>query len=97
MGKQTFHLRLQRKIEHDAWSIASVRIARRKTDAKNKQLEEDFKFCQENDCFLVDVDFTREDFITKAIKCLTSFINKDYSVKPWNRQKQFDSLITPIK
>ena len=47
------------------------------------------------DCFLVDVDFAREDFITKAIKCLTSFINKDYSAKPWNRQKHFDSFISP--
>ena len=46
---------------------------------------------------VVDVDFTREDIITKAIKCLTPFINKDYSVKPWNRQKHFDSLIAPNK
>ena len=47
------------------------------------------------DCFLVDVDFVNEDFITKAIKCLTSFISKDYSAKPWNRQKHFDSFIAP--
>ena len=47
------------------------------------------------DCFLVDVDFANEDFITKAIKCLTSFINKDNSAKPWNRQKHFDSFIAP--
>ena len=47
------------------------------------------------DCFLVDVDFAGEDFITKAIKCLTSFINKDNSAKPWNRQKHFDSFIAP--
>ena len=37
------------------------------------------------DCFLVDVDFAGEDFITKVIKCSTSFINKDNSAKPWNR------------
>ncbi|MEO0686683.1 MAG: hypothetical protein AAFY76_16990, partial [Cyanobacteria bacterium J06649_11] len=47
------------------------------------------------ECFLVDVDFANEDFITKAIKCLTSFISKDYSAKPWNRQKHFDSFIAP--
>ena len=47
------------------------------------------------DCFLVDIDFSREDFITKAIMCLTSFINKDYSAKPWNRQKHFDNFISP--
>ena len=46
-------------------------------------------------CFLVDVNFSGEDFITKAIKCLTSFINKDNSAKPWNRQKYFDSFIAP--
>ena len=48
-------------------------------------------------CFLVDVNFSGEDFITKAIKCLTSFINKDNSAKPWNRQKYFDSFIAPKK
>ena len=47
------------------------------------------------ECFLVDVDFAGEDFITKAIKCLTSFISKDYSSKPWNRQKHFDTYIAP--
>jgi len=47
------------------------------------------------DCFLVDVDFARENFVIKAIKCLTSFINKDFSAKPWNRQKHFDGFIKP--
>ena len=50
MGKPTFHLRIQRKIEHDASTIAGAKIAWRKTDAKKKQLEEAVKFCQENDC-----------------------------------------------
>ena len=39
------------------------------------------------DCFLVDIDFRNESFIYKAIQCLTSFINRDFSAKPWNRQK----------
>ena len=49
------------------------------------------------DCFLVDMDFAGEDFITKAIKCLTLFINKDNSANPWNRQKHFNSFIAPKK
>lgn len=47
------------------------------------------------DGFLVDIDFKSESFIIKAIKCLTSFINSDFSSKPWNRQKQFDKFIHP--
>ena len=49
------------------------------------------------DCFLVDVDFKSESFIYKAIRCLTSFINSDFSSKPWNRQKHFESFIHPRK
>ena len=47
------------------------------------------------DCFLVDIHFANEDFITKAIKCLTSFINKDLSAKPWYRHIHFKSFIVP--
>ena len=47
------------------------------------------------DCFLVDVDFKSESFIYKAIRCLTSFINSDFSSKPWNRQMHFESYIHP--
>lgn len=49
------------------------------------------------DCFMVDVDFASEDFISKSIRCLISFINKDFSAKPWNRQKHFDEFIKPKK
>ena len=35
---------------HDASTIAGAKIARRRTNAKNKQLEEAVKFCQENGC-----------------------------------------------
>ncbi|CAL4082361.1 unnamed protein product, partial [Meganyctiphanes norvegica] len=41
-----------------------------------------------NKCFLVDVDFRHDDFISKSMKCLTNFITKDYSAKPWNRFSQ---------
>ena len=48
-----------------------------------------------NKCFYVDVDFRNESFPFKAIRCLTSFINRDFSTKPWNRQKHFDAFIHP--
>ena len=49
------------------------------------------------ECFMTDVHFASEDFITKAITCLANFINRDYSSKPWNRQSHFDSFIKPKK
>ena len=50
-----------------------------------------------NDCFLVDVEFKNESFVIKAVKCLSNFINRDYSAKPWNRQKHFEEFIKPKK
>ena len=47
------------------------------------------------DCFLVDVDFHSESFVLKAIKCLSNFINKDYSCKKWNRYNHFSDFIKP--
>ena len=35
-----------------------------------------------NKCFYVDVDFKSESFPLKAIRCFTSFINRDFSTKP---------------
>ena len=32
-------------------------------------------------CFLSDVDFANDDFITKAMHCLSNFINRDCSAK----------------
>ena len=49
------------------------------------------------ECFLVEVDLQNETFIYKAIQCITSFISKDFSAKPWNRQEHFDSFIAPKK
>ena len=49
------------------------------------------------DCFITEIDFKHESFIYKAINCLCSFINGDYSSKPWNRQQHFDSFISPKK
>ena len=48
-----------------------------------------------NDCFLVDVEFKNESFVIKSLKCLSNFINKDYSAKPWNRHSHFSNFIKP--
>ena len=46
-------------------------------------------------CFLVDVDFQSESFVVKAIKCLSNFINREYSGKPWNRSQHLSDFIKP--
>ena len=46
------------------------------------------------ECFLVDVDLS-ESFVVKAIKCLSNFINKECSGKPWNRSQHFSDFIKP--
>ena len=47
------------------------------------------------ECFLVDVEFSKESFVIKSLKCLSNFINRDYSSKPWNRSSHFESFIKP--
>ena len=48
------------------------------------------------DCFLVAVDFRRESFPIKAIKCLSNFICKDFSAKPWwDYSSHFGEFIKP--
>ena len=42
--------------------------------------------------FLVEVDFKNESFVIKSIKCLSNFINQDYSAKAWNRSNHFASF-----
>ena len=48
-----------------------------------------------SDCFLVSVDFHNESFIYKAVKCLSNFICKDFSAKPWNYSTHFGEFISP--
>ena len=50
-----------------------------------------------DDCFTVDVDFKSENFILKAIKCLTNFVNEENSAKPWNRFSHFSQYISKKK
>ena len=43
----------------------------------------------------MDVEFKNESVIIKSLKCLSNFINKDYSSRPWNRSNHFASFIAP--
>ena len=36
------------------------------------------------ECFMVNVEFTNESFILKALKCFSKLINKECFSKPWN-------------
>ena len=47
------------------------------------------------DCFLVDVDFQRKYFPIKVIKCLSNFICKDFSARPWSYRSHFGEFIKP--
>ena len=49
------------------------------------------------ECFLVDIKFKNESVVIKVVKCLSNFINRDYSAKPWNRSSHFVSFIQPKK
>ena len=44
---------------------------------------------------MVDVEFTNEFFIFKALKCLSNFINKECSSKPWNWCDHLTEFIKP--
>ena len=48
-----------------------------------------------SECFLVDVEFRNESFVVKSLKCLSNFINRDNSAKPWNRYSHFSNSILP--
>ena len=48
-----------------------------------------------SDCFLVGIEFQNWSFVVKAIKCLSNFINQEYSAKPWNHCNHFEEFIDP--
>ena len=50
-----------------------------------------------DDCFTVEIDFKNENFVIKSIKCLSNFVNKENSSKPWNRYSHFCQFIAPKK
>ena len=45
------------------------------------------------ECFLVDVEFRNESLVIKSLKCLTNFIDWDYSAKPWSLYSHFSNFI----
>ena len=69
----------------------------RKVKAVWQEIHDAFGTNSIKDCSITDVDFHNEFFICKALACLSSFINKDISSKPWNRQEHFDACISPKK
>ena len=42
------------------------------------EIQQSFGAKKLDDCFTVDVDFKDKNFIIKAIKCLTNFVNKQF-------------------
>ena len=69
----------------------------RKVKAVWHEIHDAFGTNSIKDCFITDVDFRNESFICKALACLSSFINKDFSSKSWNCQEHFDAFISPKK
>ena len=61
------------------------------------EIQQSFGTKKLDDCFTVDVDFKDENFILKAVKCLTNFVNRENSAKPWNRYSHFSKYIAPKK
>ena len=55
-----------------------------------------FGFKRLDECFTVDVDFKNENFVLKAIKCLSNFVNEENSARPWNRFSHFTKFIAPV-
>ena len=77
--------------------IHPMMMFQRKVKAVWQEIHDAFGTNSIKDCFITDVDFRNESFICKALACLSSFINKDFSSKPWNRQEHFDAFISPHK
>ena len=46
-----------------------------------------------SNCFLIGIYIRNESFVLKAIKCLSNFINREYSAKPWNCCNHFEEFI----
>ena len=80
-----------------ACHVQPTMMFQRKIKAVWQEIHDVFGANTIKECFLTNVDFCNESFIYKAITCLCSFINSDYSSKLWNRQQHFDVSISPKK
>ena len=87
--------------EHSPTSVTCnmhvLMMFQRKAEKVFQHIHDGLGHAKIKDCFLVNVDFQNQPFIIKALKCLSSFINKDFSAKPWNRSSHFESFIAPKK
>ena len=87
--------------EHTPTSVTCnmhvLMMFQRKAEKVFQDIHDGLGHAKIKECFLVNVDFKNQPFIVKALKCLSSFINKDFSAKPWNRSSHFESFIAPKK
>ena len=76
-------------------NVHPLMLFQRKIKELCQQIHDQLGTQKLSDCFLVDIDFRNESFVVKAIRCLTNFINSDFSAKPWNRCTHFEEYIKP--
>ena len=55
---------------------------RRKLIDIYQQIHDSLRKQKISDCFLVGIEFQNRSFVLKAIKCLSNFMNQEYSAKP---------------
>ena len=76
-------------------NIHLLMIFQMKLKELHNDIQQSFGTKKLDECFIVDIDFKDENFILKAMKCLTNFVNNEYSAKPWNRFSEFSQFIAP--
>ena len=77
--------------------VHPMMMLQRKIKAVWQEIHDTFGANIIKEFFSSNVDFRNEFFTYKAITCLCSFINSDYSSKPWKHQQHFDVFISPKK
>ena len=68
---------------------------KRKIKDMRQQIHGSLRKQKISDCFLVGIEFQNWSFVLKAIKCISNFINQEYSAKLWNHCNNFEELIAP--
>ena len=62
--------------------VHPMMMFQRKIKAVWQEIHDAFGANAIKDCFVTDINFRSESFIYKAITCMCSFINKEYSSNP---------------
>ena len=78
-------------------SIHPLMMMQRKVKELFRLIHKKIGYDKVKECFLTDIVLANEDFIIRAITCLSNFIKKDYTAKTWNRQSHFDHFIYYVK